>query len=56
MSSGWLNIRFGSYHIQWDYGSFFPSWGRNAFHDEEKIKNPDWKWFEFYEIRWPWRF
>lgn len=52
MSNLWLNVRFGSWHLQAgpDY-----KWGfkisRNPWHEENGWPNG---WFSLYELRWPW--
>lgn len=49
-------MRFDCYHFQWAYGKFLPEIGYNKFHENEKKRDPGWKWFELYELKFPWRF
>jgi hypothetical protein len=64
MSNTWLNIRFGSRHLQVVY---LRSWlhlirtgrspitlRRNPYHDTARLTEPNWRWFEVMEARWPW--
>jgi len=54
MSSSWLNIRFGTYHLQWDRGDWFPTFGHNPYQAELRRTDPNWRWFDAYEIKRPW--
>ena len=48
MSDSYLNIRFGSYHLQINKHKPHFYFGHNPFHDEDRKTNPNWKWFEIY--------
>jgi len=43
MNDIWLNIRFGNYHLQGEYG-FNLYWTYNPFHDDNPV------WFEVYTL------
>jgi hypothetical protein len=48
MSNCWLNIRFGSYHLQLLRDRPYIRWGINAYHEAARNTDKDWKWFEWY--------
>jgi len=52
MSNLWLNVRFGSAHLQWCYGDLFPCIGVNDWHrrDGPARNSPEWAWFEVLHI------
>lgn len=64
MSNTWLNVRFGTRHLQI---LMFASWRSeiemrrspitfrsNPHQRKHRAENPDWRWFEVMELRWPW--
>ena len=56
MSNTWLNVRFGEYHLQWAYDSWFPEYSYNPYQATARKTDKNWKWFEFYEFKNPfWR-
>jgi len=64
MSNTWLNVRFGSRHLQivmmrdwWGMirdGRSPITFRRNPYHVERRRADPSWPWFALYELRWPW--
>ncbi len=64
MSNTWLNLRFGEYHLQvvmfGDWRSTIRSgrspvtFRRNAYQATLRAAGEGWRWFEAYEVRWPW--
>ena len=46
MSSLWLNIRFGSWHFQVQPDRPMIRISHNSYHDQARVNDPDWKWFE----------
>ena len=59
MSNTWLNVRFGTRHLQilmfshWRH-SWPISFRANPYQRKRRAEDPDWRWFELMELRWPW--
>ena len=63
MSNTWLNIRFGTRHLQIVMlGSWLGeirmrrspiTFRSNPHQRRARAEDPDWRWFAFYELRWP---
>lgn len=65
MSNLWLNIRFGSYHLQCVYLHCWRGeiqmrrspirFSFNPYQAGRRVNEPkEWRWFQVHEIRWPW--
>ncbi len=52
MSNLWLNIRFGSWHLQCgDNRWYHVRISHNDYHDDPKIRGcSSWKWFEIHQL------
>ncbi|WP_380873647.1 hypothetical protein ACFB49_42910 [Sphingomonas sp. DBB INV C78] len=64
MSNCWLNLRFGTYHLQArmfaDWGWMLRNrlspvtWSHNPYQAFLRSKGDGWRPFEVMELRWPW--
>lgn len=43
-----INVRFGSWHFQINCFRPFVRLSRNPYHDEARVSDPKWRWFEIY--------
>lgn len=48
MGNDWVNIRFGSWHLQVLRDRPYLHFGRNPYHDDARWFDPDWSWFKVY--------
>lgn len=63
MSNTWLNVRFGTHHLQilmlrdWRLSNWrrWFRWSHNEYQAAKRDNDPaSWRWFELMECRWPW--
>lgn len=63
MSNTWLNVRFGTHHLQilqmrdwrWRDWRRIVRWSHNPYQAALRDNEPaTWRWFALYECRWPW--
>ncbi len=64
MSNTWLNVRFGTRHLQIirlsDWRAYIRdgrspiTFRENRYQAALRETDPTWRWFAFYELRWPW--
>lgn len=63
MSNTWLNVRFGTHHLQilmlrdWRLSNWrrWFRWSHNPYQAARRDNEPTtWRWFELMECRWPW--
>lgn len=63
MSNTWLNVRFGTHHLQilmfsdWRLSGWrrWFRWSHNPYQAARRDNEPEhWRWFEVMELRWPW--
>lgn len=64
MSNTWLNVRFGTRHLQIVSLSRWRgeiqmrrspiTFRANPYQRKARAEDPDWRWFQIMELRWPW--